>query len=203
MKRALLMVAALALLFSGVGQAKADFSVNFVYLDNYGDAASGILTGTANGPGDSLFVTGGSINVTGSYLSSLPTGAYPLLAAGPGVTTSPSGAWIVDNLLYPNKDGGSGVQNGGAVNPTYLDFYGLLFGNAGAEINVFATIGAGSDYTFGIYNPANGTNTGKDLSGGMFLISSVPEPSGIALLGLGVVCLAAGYVVRRRKLVLA
>jgi hypothetical protein len=83
----------------------------------------------------------GSMNVAdqlnGSYLAysgSLTVnrifdiGTYSLFPGGPGVTTSPSGAFIYDNLIYPNYP---------TTNPA-IDLDGILFRNAaGFEINLW------------------------------------------------------------------
>jgi len=208
MKRVTWIVSALALVFCTVGQAKADFTAVFVYIGPQGDSASGTLSGT--GPVDAA---GGYHATSGSITFTAINGApvmqtYSLLPGGPGVTSSPSGAFIVDNLVYPANNAGSGMNNGmdgfpPISNPSYLDTYGLLFGKGNVEINIWGN-GGPSNYQFD-----EAVNGGVTIShtGGTFIlysfVSTVPEPSGIALLGLGVVCLTVGYVVRRRTLAIA
>ncbi len=73
-------------------------------------------------------------------------------------------------------------------------------GNAGAS--GFYLYGTNGDTVSSI--TVTCSNSGGFAVGefGINAVSSVPEPSGIALFGLSVVCLAVGYVVRKRTLAL-
>jgi hypothetical protein len=134
---ALVGLAGLALLLGGVGQVKAglitsgwspgsggtlspgeDPLYRFNYSDSSGNVASAILTADSLGGGRYL-VTSGTLDVTGGAAK----GTYPLVPGGPAVFFSLSGAFFVDNVLYPSQ------------NPI-LDGAGLLFKNGSTEVNI-------------------------------------------------------------------
>jgi hypothetical protein len=92
------------------------------------ETAYGSLNVTDQGGGTWL-ATAGSLTVTGGS----DVGTYTLIPGGPGVTTSPLGSFLYDNVITPS------------ANPA-LDIDGLLFGVTGKEINVW---GNGADnYSF-------------------------------------------------------
>ena len=105
--------------------------------------------------------TAGTVTVTGTQ----DIGTFPLYPGGPGVTTSPNGAFIYDNLAYPSSD------------PT-LDVDGLLFDNSGGlETNIWGN-------SAGNYSFYTGWNTGnypiQITSNGSFTfdVASTPDPGG-------------------------
>jgi hypothetical protein len=83
------------------------------------ETAFGSLNVTDEGGGTWL-ATSGSLTVTGGS----DVGTYTLIPGGPGVTTSPLGSFLYDNVITPS------------TNPA-LDVDGLLFGVAGEELNVW------------------------------------------------------------------
>jgi hypothetical protein len=218
MKRFVRSVAALTLLIWAVGQAQAgpvsayggpgptsgpgspipgDPAYIFTYSDLSGDAGYGVLNAVPDGLGDDgLHAISGSLTVTSSAGGLLPLGTYPLLTAGPGVTTSPSGNYVVDNLIYPANDAGSGANNGAdgfptVSNPSYLDFFGLLFGKGGTEVNIYGN--GGGDYAF-LFSPPGVSGA---FAGGTFSLA-LPEPGSLTLLGIGAAGLL-GHAWRRRR----
>ncbi len=90
--------------------------------------AYGSLNVTDQGGGTWL-ATSGSLTVTGGS----DVGTYTLIPGGPGVTTSPLGSFLYDNVIYPS------------ANPA-LDVDGLLFGVAGKELNVWGN--SANNYSF-------------------------------------------------------
>jgi len=83
------------------------------------ETAFGSLNVTEQGGGIWL-ATSGSLTVTGGS----DVGTYTLIPGGPGVTTSPLGSFLYDNVITPS------------ANPA-LDVDGLLFGVTGKELNVW------------------------------------------------------------------
>ncbi len=114
--------------------------------------------------GGAFAAIGGSLTVTGGS----DIGSYGLLPGGPGVTISPSGAFAIDNVLYPAKD-------------PYLDSWGLLFGRSGLEINIWGN--SAGDYSFYSYNGSS--YTVADTADAPFSAKAVPEPSTLLLLAAG------------------
>jgi hypothetical protein len=92
------------------------------------ETAYGSLNVTDQGGGKWL-ATAGSLSVTGGS----DVGTYTLIPGGPGVTTSPLGSFLYDNVITPS------------ANPA-LDVDGLLFGVAGKEINVWGN--SANNYSF-------------------------------------------------------
>jgi hypothetical protein len=95
-----------------------------------------------------FFATAGNLTVTGGP----DIGTYPLFPGGPGVTTSPSGFFIFDNILYPSID------------PS-VDNDGLLFMGNGLEINIFSNPGNYQFYDNTGYNDV-GTSFGLNIAPG-------------------------------------
>ncbi len=209
MKRASLMIAALALLLGGVGQARADVTYNFTYSDSpYGnDVGHGTLVTTpASSYAGAMYATSGSLTMT----SGLDAGTtFSLLTVVPGTSPAqpvgelptlipafPSPFTVyADNLLYPNNDAGSNPNVGGLQPNTvsYLDADGLIFYSGSLLINLYGEGGPANYFLFD-------STGGSSAYSGTFALTTAPEPSGITLLGLGIVCLVIGYAVRRRKL---
>jgi len=119
------------------------------------DTGYGSLNTTDIGGGQFL-ATSGTLTVTRSLTGSPGDGSYPLFPDGPAVTTSPSGRFIVDNILYPS------------INPS-TDVDGLLFTGSGFEINIW---GNGPDnYEFDDWNGSSYTN---DTTGAPFTLTVAP-----------------------------
>ena len=111
------------------------------------DAGNGSLNTTDNG--DGLFLaTEGTLNVTAGQ----DVGSYQMYPGGPAATTSPSGFFTYDDLLYPSVDPG-------------IDLQGLLFIGSGLEINLFSN--GADDYEF--YD-----NTGYNNAGDSFILTAAP-----------------------------
>jgi len=114
--------------------------------------------------------TSGTLVVT----AGVAAGTYSLLTAGPGQTSSPSGFFVVDNIVIP------------AADPT-LDVYGLLFGASGFEVNIWGN-GPGN-YSFYRYNASDNNYDVADTSAGSFELTEVPIPPAALLLGSGLLSL--------------
>ena len=144
MKAAIFSLATAALLLVGAGQAQAglpgltggapgtyyagDDPLYFISYNDGVNIASGTITTTGN------LAVSGTLNVT----AGAATGVYSLIPGGPSPTSSPSGAFIVDNLIYPGS------------NPT-LDVNGLLFGSGGVEVNIWGN--SADNYSFWCLHP--------------------------------------------------
>jgi hypothetical protein len=111
------------------------------------DMGSGSLNTTDNGNGQFL-ATAGTLNVTAGQ----DVGAYPLYPGGPATTSSPSGYFTYNNVLYPSVDPG-------------IDLEGLLFIGSGLEINIFSN--GADNYEF--YD-----NTGYNNAGDSFILTDAP-----------------------------
>src|SRR5208337_2494207 len=117
------------------------------------------LGATYIGSGEFL-AAAGNLTVTGGEF----IGSYPLFPGGPGTTTSPSGFFDYDNVLYPSS------------NPV-LDIDGLLFTEGVyrspgyLEINIWGNDSPGS-YTFD-----NNSNGQQDI-GGPFTLNANADPGG-------------------------
>ena len=173
--------AAAAMSFAAAAQADIHY-FSFTYNDSY-NAAEGYLSASTNSAG-TLTAFEGSLLVNFGPLA----GYYPLLPSlKPDSTSpwiSPTGAFIVDNQLLPSK-----------AEP--LNFYGLLFGFKGLEINIW---GNGSSAPFSMWaSSGNGYSYSNDK--GQFTItdyappipgSDVPAPATAAVFALG------GLVATRR-----
>lgn len=197
MARAKVVLTVLALLI-GVERANADLIYSFTYTDGTGNAAHGTVTAVDSGLGDgSLHAISGTLTVTSSADGNGSVGTYSLLSIGPNVTTSPAGAFIVDNLIYPNNNAGNGVNSGGITNPSFLTNWGLLFGQPGTgsqtEVNFWGN--GNGDYALFTFN-SSGYNI-QQGGGGSFSVTLVPEPTTLAVFGMCLVG-AVGFAYRRR-----
>jgi hypothetical protein len=156
------------------------------------DVASGtdslaVLQATPNGDG-SFNVTSGCLFV----FSGPAVGTYELIPNPnpPGPFISPSGAFIVDNQLFPGKD-------------PLLDLYGLLFIGNGVEINIWGN-GPSTPYSYFSSNGSLGSNNADVTQ------LSISDPSELISLDLflisfledtGVLTLSAGSNLEARLLV--
>jgi len=172
-------------------------AASFVGLSNTASATvyDWTLSGTFSGSG--TLTTGAPDNggyditsFTGEIGGETVTG---LLGGDPGpvYTTSPSGLFAYDNILYPTDDAPA-LDGGGAGG--FLDDYGALFSMAAHdEGNIWGD--GGSDY--GYYNEVSGTyDTQLGASQSFSIIAVVPEPMTLTLLASGLFGLG---VARRRR----
>jgi hypothetical protein len=126
----------LTLALASPARAIPDTTFSFTATDAAsGTFSYGFLEATDNG--------NGTFTATGGYLiviSGPIVGTYALFPNPnpPFTFTSPSGEFIVDNVLYPGQ------------NPT-LDIFGLLFTGNGLEINIWND-GGGVPYTYAAFN---------------------------------------------------
>jgi hypothetical protein len=188
-------------LLGGLGTAKADYT--FTYNDGTNSGYGTLTTQPSGLKGDtsgSQLATSGSLTLT----SGPDAGTYTLYSAGPALVQVAAIDAQVDNLVYPSNNAASGIHGGGFNGGSYLDYFGLLFTNDKLDVSIY---GNGSDVDqANIFSSSSSLPYGMNAyssPSGAFILSSVPEPSGITLLGLGVVCLAGGYVLRKGKVTLA
>jgi PEP-CTERM motif len=99
--------------------------------------------------------------------------AITLLSGGPGVFSSPSGEFQLNNVLHSPPA------------PTYFDYYGLGFTASGYEWNLCAdnVSGCPNVYTLFRYN----TSSGLVTDSGSAIVSEIPEPATWVMLALGFV----------------
>ena len=154
--------------------AKAD-SFDFTYTGNDGGATgSGTLFATDLGSGEWLIV-----DASGTFDDGANSGSISLIQNpnAPDASTSPSGFFGYDDLLFPNASVGE-----------ILDVEGLLFSFAGMELNLWQSGGGpGTD---------GWSENNEDSGYGTFSITSesgnvTPEPGSLPLLATGVLALAA------------
>ena len=174
--RRLIWVAAVALLFAGVGQARADlYELTFTGATVNGS----VLLDAIDLGGGTWLATSGTGSVTGAPQSGVLT-LFPN-PNPPNAVDSPSGFFLYNDLLYPN---GHPVE--------FVDVDGPLFRLPnGVEVNLFNN-GSPSNPQYLYFD-----NTGFNQTVGLSL-SAVPEPSSLVLAGLGVVSLL-GYRWRRKQ----
>ena len=118
----------------------------FTFSDASGDAGTITLNCVPSGLGDgSVWATSGSLTITSSSdTTDVPLGVYPLIAdSAPSLSQSPSptGAFNIDNLIYP----GNNAAPGGSA---YLTDGGILFGKGGGAIEINIWGNGGGDYAF-------------------------------------------------------
>lgn len=178
MKRALLLCAVAALVFS-VGAARADqFNISFTSTDGLGYFGSGIFNATSLGGGEWL--------ITGVVSGSVTDGPGGF---GTSAITNVNGDFSADNDLFlpPIAQG-------------FFDLNGFTFGLAnGIDVNLFAI-----DNNNGTFSPAAVDGNGNNPIEAEFVTESVtpvttspvPEPGSLALLGTSV--LGAAGLLRRR-----
>ena len=124
------------------------------------ESGFGSLNLISQGAG-SYLATAGTVTVTGAQ----DIGTYPLYPGGPAITTSPNGAFLYDNLVFPS------------ANPT-LDVDGLLFNNGGGlETNIWGNSAGNYSFYTGLSSgnyPIQITSNGSLI----FNVSSKPDPGG-------------------------
>jgi hypothetical protein len=118
-----------------LGASSSSTVINFSFTIST-EIAYGSVNVTDQGGGVWL-ATSGTLTVTGGS----DVGTWTLIPGGPGVTTSPLGGFIYDNLITPS------------ANPA-LDVDGLLFGVTGKELNVWGN--SANNYSFYDYTTAGG-----------------------------------------------
>jgi hypothetical protein len=173
---------AIAAFAVGAGVVFADtIDINYTSpVDIGGDGSSGVavLTATNEGGGE-WYATAGTLVLSGGTnpyenitftLFSNPNGS-------PTNAYSPSGYFIYDNAVFP------------ATNPP-VDNSGLLFTGGGLEVNIFS-----NSNTFYVNS---GYNVPIVFTVAAPAAAPVPEPSSLALLGVGGIGLAIGAFRRRR-----
>lgn len=169
MKKMLLALLVMALAF--VPAAFAD-TFTFTYTGNDDVTASGTLSGFATtnclGQWPGCFnITGGNVSITG------PISGSGSLISGPNPPrsyyTSPNGAFWYDDLLAP---GGTPL----------LTNNGLLFDlGSGREVNIFSV----GSTVYQLYEGVAGPSWPFSDNGSFSVASAVPEPSSLALFGVG------------------
>jgi hypothetical protein len=140
------------------------------YFEPVFDSTFAFTIGTETGLGSlnlisqgagTYLATAGTVTVTGAQ----DIGTYSLLPGGPAITTSPNGAFLYDNLVFPSQ------------NPP-LDVDALLFDNGGGlELNMWGN-------SAGNYSFYTGTGSGnypiQIVANGSFTanVDSNPGPGG-------------------------
>jgi len=140
MRRWLAVVALVSLSALGL---RADVGYSFTSADGKTNADVW-LSGLTSGPDNSFLVTSGTLTVDNSSNPLLPLDTYSLIFIGSSANWSSTKAFVVDDLLYPGDDAASGPNHGDmSGNPSYLTWWGLLFGDGGTtEINIWGNGGA-------------------------------------------------------------
>lgn len=209
-------IAALTFFLSSTASSEAGFITDpvfgFTYSDPYGNVGFGTLQTVSSGlADDSLLAIAGNLTLTSSADGNASVGDYLLLSAGPGVTLTASGLFLIDDLLYPNADAALGVNPGMGGANSYLTLWGLHFGSSTPEgqreINIWGN--GNGDYAF--WSAVGGHYTISVSSGGAFtldripavdpgLANAVPEPSSFVLFSVGLACVGvASRHLRRRQ----
>ncbi len=147
---------------------------NFSYFDPTGESACGQLVAIPNNAGGYTVTNGFFDGLTGGILGTYNLYLNPNV---PGThATSPQGAFLYDNELFPDAD-------------PVLNTYGLLFTNNTIEINLWGGDPSGnmSSGTYSLYDH-DATTSGYSISytgTATFDLVAVPEP------GVGTLILAA------------
>jgi hypothetical protein len=215
MKRALMLLASLTVVFGGATAARAgvvlpgtipgpdsppplgvDPVYNFTYSDTAGNAGFGTLIATNPSGIDaySAWSLSGSLTVTSSSDGNASVGTYSLLSGGPSTTYTPSGKFYFDDLVYWGDNAGDGPQAGFGAASSYLTSGGLVFSavtGSQDEINIFGN--GNGDYSF--LTEVGGNYNIQTSTGGEFMLTAVPEPSALVLSGIA----AVGWVTFWRR----
>ena len=151
-------------------------------LSGGGDSGSGFLTtGAADNGGVDITSFGGEID--GTTITGL-LGGQP----GGGEAYSPSGAFVYDNILYPQSN---------SVDGALLDTGGILFAIAGGEGNIWGNFGGAGGYSY--YTSVDGSYFIQNNAATFAAVdppAPVPEPAPIELVAVGLVGVA---LTRRRR----
>lgn len=117
---------------------------DFSYAINL-DTGYGSVNTTDVGNGQFL-ATAGFLTITATGTGVPNGGTYPLYPGGPAQTTSPGGAFLFDNLLYPSQ-------------VPLINNNGLLFIGGSYEINTWSNFPGPDNYEFDDYVSGGYTNT--------------------------------------------
>jgi hypothetical protein len=198
MKRAIWLLAALALLLGGAGQAKAGFIITFSQDGNNVDATG---TGSLNlsalslfavdsapaqiVPNQALVLTGSSSTIFGYVSTTGPTSIGPgsITEQATAVSGPEVGIWGSSRTLFVPEGyvSGTSLTSGATWDNTTISGLGL---------------------TPGTYTWTWGSEVGPDyLKVVIPAPSAVPEPSTLALLGMATASFAGHFGWRRRKVV--
>jgi hypothetical protein len=162
-------------LVAAVGAHAATYVADYTATD--GSGANAQLTITTS---NTLDAAGGYdiLSVSGLVDGQTVTGLIPN-GSPPNPVTSPSGAFIYDNVLFPGSD-------------PVLDVYGVLYSSTGEpEWNLWGV-------SPGSYNLYSFNGSSFDVaSNGVLSLTFVPEPATWAFLILGVAMI--GFAARRRR----
>jgi len=201
MKCGILGLTVLALLFGGVGQAKAEFTITFSQDGNNVEAVgTGTLNLTATDyAGTNYSGTSAEVNPTravvilesgpqaydvqdtlGSGPSSFGTGPNVVASMGTGLPVGIVGS--TEDLLVPHGyTSGDYLSSSATWDNTTISALGLM---PGTYTWTWGNVSAGTADSFEVIVPSPAT--------------AVPEPSALTLLGIGAVSLV-GYGWRRRR----
>ena len=144
-----------------VRATQIDLSFHLAEIGNTGHVIDGsaTLSGTAFGV-DAYHATGGSVTVNGNGIGA-DRGSYDLLPVGPSWMLSPTGAFLVDNMVYTVLD-------------PHLDYAGLLGFHAsnGVELNIWGV--SPGVYSVYAWTPGSGYSTTFTGSGSMS-VNVIPD----------------------------
>jgi len=172
-----LLCAVTAVLAFGAGEAVANTFYTFTF-SGVNEFGHGSFWATNNGDGTFTAFSGHEVDTINGVTESLALITDP--AAPTGIAYSPSGAFWYDDKLIPGAD-------------PMLALGGLMFRSNGVEVNIWST-GADS-YVFDRWqNGSYGPGEQKII---FDAVDPVPEPTTVALLGLGLFVVAA---LRRKSL---
>jgi hypothetical protein len=162
----------LATLTLGMGQAAANEAFNFSFAgtDGTGDlSGSGTLTASTNGDGSFTVISGTGTEIVNGVKDTLTLATASQFFTYLGQEYQ----FTFDNLLFPSAD------------PTISD-NGLLFSSSnGTQENLYSN---GPDS----YGYSNTNNFNENTT---FVLTAVPEPATVSLIGLGLL----GFTVSRRN----
>jgi hypothetical protein len=164
----------------GMGQAMADQIFDFSFS---GPTASGFgtLTATENGDGSFTAVSGTGTETIGDLTDAInlvfnPNGKNPASSSQTFTMDGQSYVFTFDNQIFSTSD-------------PLVNTNGLLFVNSSnTALNIFSN--GKSDYTFYTSSPFNEPTSFK-----LTTAAAVPEPTTVAMLGLGLI----GFAASRRK----
>jgi hypothetical protein len=148
---------------------------SFTYQGDLNNA-TGVVQAQDLGNGQFL-ATSGTLNVsTGEMI-----GTFDLIPGGPVSFLSPTGTFLVDNVIEPNS-------------ASVFTYGGLLFGAFNQEINIYSV--APGQFKFDFFN--GNYNSIDPGTGTVALTAAVPEPSSTALVLAGA-AIMLGLMRRKRS----